>query len=74
MWKTTDARLLEVFPDAKDQIVTYGVKHLATVTIESVHDFIHNTVIPRLAAKWKKETETTPATIANTYSAIANTD
>ena len=49
-------RLLEVFPDDKDQIVTYGVKNLATLTIESVHDLLVNTVIPRLTATWKKET------------------
>ena len=49
-------RLLEVFPDAKDQIVTFGVRNLATLTIESVHDLIINTVIPRLTATWEKET------------------
>jgi hypothetical protein len=33
-------KLLEVFPDAKDQIVTYAIKNLAKLTIEGVHDFI----------------------------------
>ena len=37
-------RLLEISPDAKDQIVAYGIKNLATLTIEGVHDFIVNTV------------------------------
>ena len=30
-------QLLEVYPDAKDQIVSFGIKNLATLTIESVH-------------------------------------
>ena len=49
-------RLLEVFPDAKDQIIAYGIKNLATLTIESVHDFILSTVLPRLTVLWEKET------------------
>jgi hypothetical protein len=54
-------RLLEVlFPDAKDQIVTNGVKNLATLSIESVHDLLVNTVIPRLTATREKETMLTP--------------
>ncbi|KAI2489704.1 hypothetical protein MHU86_24871 [Fragilaria crotonensis] len=44
-------RLLELFPDAKDQIVSFGIKNLATLTIESVHDFLVTSVIPRLAKK-----------------------
>jgi hypothetical protein len=48
---------LEIFPDAKDQIVGYGVMNLATLTIEGVHDFIVSLVIPRLAAVWKKDQE-----------------
>ena len=48
-------RLLEIFPNAKDLIVGYGVKHLATLTIEGIHDFIVNTVIPRLAAEWQSD-------------------
>ena len=47
--------LLEVFPDAKDQIVSFGVKNLATLSIESVHDFIVSKVIPRLASTWQRE-------------------
>jgi hypothetical protein len=35
--------LLETFPDAKDQIVSFGLKNLAMLTIESLHDFIVNT-------------------------------
>jgi hypothetical protein len=41
---------LEIFPDAKDQIVGYGVMNLATLTIEGVHNFIVSSVLPRLAA------------------------
>ena len=48
-------RLLEVFPDAKDQIVSFGVGNLATLTIESVHDFIVTKVIPRLEKTWQSE-------------------
>jgi hypothetical protein len=48
-------KLLELYPDAKDQIVSYGIKNLATLTIESVHDFIMNTVVPRLTLTWSNE-------------------
>ena len=47
--------LLEIFPDAKDQIVSFGIKNLATLTIESVHDFVVSTVVPRLARMWQSE-------------------
>ena len=42
-------QLLERIPDAKDQIVAFGVKSLATLTIEGVLDLIVSTPIPRLA-------------------------
>jgi hypothetical protein len=48
-------QLLEAFPDAKDQIVTFGVRNLATLTIESVRNSIINAVIPRLTASWENE-------------------
>ena len=48
-------RLLEMYPDAKDQIVSFGVKNLATLTIEGIHDFIVSVVIPRLARVWKED-------------------
>jgi hypothetical protein len=54
-------RLLEIFPDAKEQIVAYSVKNLATLTIEGVHDFIVSTVIPRLARVWKMDYEVATA-------------
>ena len=41
-------RMLEAFADAKDQIVSFGLKNLATLTIESFHDFMVSTVFPRL--------------------------
>jgi hypothetical protein len=33
-------RLLKLNPNAKDQIVSFGIKNLGTQTIEGVHDFI----------------------------------
>ena len=48
-------RLLEVYPCAKEQIVSFGLKNLSHLTIELVYQFLHSTVIPRLAALWKKE-------------------
>ena len=48
-------KLLELHPDAKDQIASYGIKNLATLTIESVHDFIISTVVPRLTLTWSNE-------------------
>jgi hypothetical protein len=53
-------RLLEVYPDAKDQIIAYGIKNLATLTIESFHDFILSTVLPRLIIVWEKEMTSLP--------------
>ncbi|KAI2492861.1 hypothetical protein MHU86_21674 [Fragilaria crotonensis] len=61
-------RVLEIFPTAKEQIVAYAVKNLATLTIEAVHDFIVSTVIPRLAGVWKKDGEVATAGIANNTS------
>jgi hypothetical protein len=34
-------RLLEIFPDAKEQIVAFGVRKLATLTIESKCALLH---------------------------------
>ena len=48
-------RLLEVFPNAKDQIIAFGIKNLATLTIESVHNFILSTFLPTLTVLWEKE-------------------
>ena len=58
-------RLLEIFPDAKEQIVASSIKNLATLTIEGVHDFIVSTVIPRLAGVWKKDNEVATAGITS---------
>ena len=44
-----------MFSDANDQIVAFGVKSLATLTIEGVLDLIVSTVISRLAIQWKKD-------------------
>jgi hypothetical protein len=54
-------RLLEIIPDAKDEIVAFGVKNLATLTIEGLYDFIVSTVIPRLASEWQKDEEVVEA-------------
>jgi hypothetical protein len=43
-------RLLEVYPDAKDQIASFAIKNLAKLTIEGVHNFIVSKVIPL----WKR--------------------
>jgi len=48
-------RLLEMFPDAKGQIIAYAVKNLATLSIESLHDYIISTVLPRLVKTWREE-------------------
>ncbi|KAI2493715.1 hypothetical protein MHU86_20819 [Fragilaria crotonensis] len=50
-------RLLEIYPDAKEQILSFGMKNLAKLTIESVRDFIVSTVIPRLALQWQQDEE-----------------
>ena len=49
-------RLLEIYPQAKDQIVSFSINKLATLTIEAVHDLIVSTIIPNLANQWEKET------------------
>ena len=48
-------KLLELYPDAKDQIASFGVKNVGTLTIESVHDFIITSILPRLTSTWQKE-------------------
>ena len=50
-------RLLEIYPDAKEQILSFGMKNLAKLTIESVRDFIVSTVIPRLVLQWQHDEE-----------------
>ncbi|KAI2490640.1 hypothetical protein MHU86_23939 [Fragilaria crotonensis] len=67
-------RLLEIFPDAKDQIVAFGVKNLATLTIEGLHDFIVSTdIVPRLASEWQKDEEVAEATAADTSTTSSTT-
>jgi hypothetical protein len=55
-WKRPLPLLLEIFPDAEDQIFAFVVKNLATLTIEGVIDLILSTVIPPLALHWKNDT------------------
>ncbi len=57
--------MLEVFPDSKGQIVSFDIKNLATLTIESVHNFRVTSVIPRLARTWLSENVVT-ASITDT--------
>jgi hypothetical protein len=54
-------RLLEVFPDAKDQIVAFGITaNLAMLTKEKVHgDRIICRVIPRLTKTWMQQNDDT---------------
>jgi hypothetical protein len=63
-------RLLEIFPDSKDQIVAYSIKYLATLTIEGVHNFIVSTVIPRLARVWKMDYEVATTGITTSCSTV----
>ena len=60
-------RLLEIHPDAKDQITSLGVKKLATCTKEGIHDYIVRTFIPRLTSVWQEDQKV--ATTKNTSSA-----
>ncbi|KAI2488670.1 hypothetical protein MHU86_6071 [Fragilaria crotonensis] len=55
LWKRPLPRVLEVFPCAKEQIVAFGVENLSHLSIEAVYQFVHSSVIPRLAALWKRE-------------------
>ena len=60
-------RLFEMFPDAKDEIVSFAIKNLAKLTIERVHDFIISKVIPRLITIWQSaNTGSTEASAAIT--------
>ncbi|KAI2501399.1 hypothetical protein MHU86_13066 [Fragilaria crotonensis] len=60
-----------MYPDARDQIVSFGVKNLATLTIEGIHDFIVSVVIPRLATVWKEDQQKVLATADNSTSTAA---
>ena len=67
--------LLEIFPEAKEQIVSFGIQNLATLTIESVHDLIVSKIIPELATTWKKEVEAAhPNNSAATISTSADSE
>ena len=69
-------RLLEAYPCAKEQIVAFGIKNLAHLSIKAVYQFIHSVVIPRLAAAlWKSESanEATSIAAATTASSSPST-
>ena len=57
-------RLLEAFPDAKEQIVSFAVKNLAKLTIEGVHHFIKLKVIQRLIFLWKSDVAAAAASVS----------
>ena len=48
-------KLFEAFPSAKDDIASFAVRKLATLTIEEVHEFISTLLIPKLMIEWKKD-------------------
>ena len=52
-------RLLEIFANAKEQIVSFGVRNLKSLTIEGMHYFFASTVIPRLVVVWQNDDTTT---------------
>jgi hypothetical protein len=76
--KRTLPQLLETFPNAKEQIVAFGMRNLTTLTIEGVHDFIVSTVIPRLVIVWRDDNHEPPqklvddASETNTASVTVN--
>jgi hypothetical protein len=61
-------KLLELYPDAKEQIVSFSIKNLGTLTIESVHDFIITSILPRLTTTWQNKqcTESSDCSINTT--------
>jgi hypothetical protein len=67
-------RLLEIYPDAKDQIISFGVKNLALLTIEGIHDFIVSIVtIPRLACVWQEDQKAATSSANTSRPAISTT-
>lgn len=50
-------KLLNLYPNAKDQIVSFGIKNLGTLTEESVYDFIITSIWPS-ATDFRVEEET----------------
>ena len=48
-------RLPELYPNAKDQFVSFVIKNLGILTIESVHDFIITSILPRLTSTWQND-------------------
>jgi hypothetical protein len=53
--KTLEPPLLRAYPEIKEQITGYCVKKRATLTIENVHEIVHDKIIPTLFDQWKKE-------------------
>lgn len=49
--------LFEKYPVAMNEIIQFGVKSLTTLTVESVHGFCHDTLIPKLFEQWRSDIE-----------------
>lgn len=47
--------LFEKYPVAMDEIIQFGVKNLTTLSLESVHGFCHDILIPKLFEQWQSE-------------------
>ena len=48
-------KLFEKYPEAHEDIVSFAVNNLATLTVEAVHEFVVDKLIPKLFALWEKE-------------------
>ena len=49
--------LFEKNPVVMDEVIQFGVKNLTTLTVESVHGFCHDVLIPKLFKQWKSDIE-----------------
>ena len=49
--------LFEKYPVAMNEIIQFGVNSLTTLTVESVHGFCHDTLIPKLFEQWRSDIE-----------------
>ncbi len=50
--------LFQIYPhSAMDEIIQFGVKNLTTLTVESVHGFCHEVLIPKLLRLWQSDVQ-----------------
>jgi hypothetical protein len=47
--------LFTKYPKATDDIVAFGVKNLTALTVEIVHSFCHDELIPKLLLQWQDD-------------------